>query len=48
MSTFAHFCLCYLILTTTHLKGFKLEDDDTGSVEQGRLEAVTYCKAVVI
>lgn len=46
--TFAHSCLFYLVLTSTPFAGFKSEDDDTVSVEQGRLEAVTYCKAVVI
>lgn len=45
---FAHSFLCYLVLTSTPFKDFKSEDNDTVSVEQGRLEAVTYCKAGVI
>lgn len=45
---FAHSCLCYLELTSTPFKDFKSEDKDRVSVEQGRLDAVTNCKAGVI
>lgn len=48
MSAFAHSCFSYLVLTSTPFKGFKSENDDTVALEQGKLEAVEYCKAVVI